>query len=79
MNKKLITIEENFSSTFDMENEEVEIQSGQYWRLKIPFIPYQKGTVLLINSLNIIDNILHSVELTPHPLQKIQTASLTLT
>lgn len=69
MSGKLIIEETNFNSGFDTESEEIEIQSGQYWKLKVHF-NYPKDTLLLVNSLNIIDDILHSVELTPHPIKK---------
>lgn len=62
-------IGDSTAQTFDLEDNEIEIQAGQYWRLKNHF-NYLKGTLLLIGSLNIIDDILHSIELTKHPIKK---------
>lgn len=56
-------------NSFDLEDEEIEIQAGQYWILKNDY-NYPKGTVLLIESLNIIDNLLHSIQLAKHPVKK---------
>lgn len=41
--------------TSDLEANEIEIQAGQYWKLKNDF-NYIKGTLLLIGSLNITDS-----------------------
>jgi len=55
------------TNNFDINNkEDIEIQSGQYWRLKKDGI-YKKGLILLLVSVNIIDDILHSVEFAKHP------------
>ncbi|KAB7891353.1 hypothetical protein [Poseidonibacter ostreae] len=56
----------NAHNSTDVENEEIEIKAGQYWVLN-KLYNYPKGTLLLVCSLNIIDDILHSIELTPHP------------
>lgn len=62
------------TNQYDIENDkEVSIEAGQYWLRKktepLNADIKQTGTDLkLIQSLNIIDNILHSVELAPHPL-----------
>lgn len=47
------------SSSHDIDDT-VEISAGQYWK-------HSGGNVHLISSLNIIDNELHSIEVSPHP------------
>lgn len=47
------------SSSYDIDDT-VEISAGQYWK-------HENGNVHLISSLNIIDNELHSIEVSPHP------------
>lgn len=50
---------QNASSSYDIDDT-VEISAGEYWK-------HEGGNVHLISSLNIIDNELHSIEVSPHP------------
>lgn len=61
-----LIVSDGSSSSSDEQINEMAIESGQYYRLKKDSI-YPEGTLLLISSLNILDNILHSIELNPHP------------
>jgi len=45
----------------DIESDEVEIKSGDYWREK------ETGLIRLLRSLTVIDGILHSVSVLQHP------------
>lgn len=56
----------------DISQENMLIESGQYYRTKTAD-NYPSGTLLLVSSLNIIDDILHSIELSPHPTIKPNT------